>query len=51
MPRTTADPLGEYSHHGRDQRFADGRVVVAFAVLSLMAVLAAAAAILAVAWR
>lgn len=44
-PQTTREPLSEYSHHGRDWRFADGRAVVVLAALSFVAVAAAAAAL------
>ncbi len=48
---TMTDSLSEFSHHGRDARFADGRIVVALAVVGFVAVAAAAVAVIAVVWR
>jgi hypothetical protein len=51
MLHTTAEPIGEYSRHARDRRFAEGRLVVALAVLSFLAMAAVALAVILAVWR
>lgn len=51
MPQTTLPPLSEYSHHGRDMRLAEGRAVVALAMLSFLAMIAIVFAVILEVWR
>jgi hypothetical protein len=51
MQRVTTEPIAEYSYDGRDPRFADGRAVVALAVMGFLAAASVALAVILEIWR